>query len=338
MKAPALSWSFFVLSINRIQLVFFPVMNLTTIVDTTHIEKCSVPHGTSESIIQFPSNTYVISQVIVCFVTAILVVSAVLLNSVSISTILKCSQLKEKVCYQLILVQSVVDLCIVFVSAPLYMYIEASEVLGTAKCVVNFFVKLFAMLPLCLSPATLCALSLERYLAVLHPFFHRSRNARRFLLMSMCCHCGVILICFAFMLIYREAYYVLVTGNVSLSLTFQAFVYTRIFLAIRKRFRLENRPGDGMAKETMADSRCFLKEMKLAKSCFLVLLAFVFCSIPVVVVSAYSGRLDILLFRVLQSWAVAIGFSNSSLNCIIFFWSRPLLKNEAKRILKAIQG
>lgn len=306
-----------------------------------YIRRCSVPHGhgTSESIIEFPSQKFIINQTIVCIMNAILIIFAVLLNCVSISTILTCSQLKEKVCYRLILIQSVVDLCIAFVTAPLYMYIEASELAGTANCVVNFFIKLTALLPLSLSAATLCALSLERYLAVLHPWFHRTREAKRFLLIFVCCYCGLIIICFALMLIYREMYYVLITGNMSASLTFQAFVYTRIFLSIRTRFRLENRPCDGLRESDPAadiDSRrnsIFSHNMKLAKSCFLVLLTFVVCSLPGVIVSGLSARLGILLFRVLQSWSVAIGLLNSSLNSIIFFWSRPVLKKEAKKFL-----
>ena len=304
-----------------------------------YIENCPVPHGTSESIIKFPSNKYIVNQTIVCIVNVILIICAVILNCASILTISRCSQLKGKVCYLLILIQSLVDLLIALGTAPLYILIQASDIAGTANCVVNFYVKLVAVMPLCLSAATLCALSFERYLAVIYPLFHRTRKAKRFLLVCVGCHCAVIIILFPFLLFYNAVYYVLITGNMSLSLAFHAFIYIRIFLALRRRFRQEIRPvGKEPNVSSPARTRCCSKEMKLAKSCFCVLLAFIFCSLPGVVVSGFSAHLGVLVFRVLQSWSVTFGLLNSSLNSIIFFWSRPVFKREAMKILKGIQN
>ena len=105
----------------------------------------------------------------------------------------------------------------------------------------------------------------------------------------------------------------------SVSLTFHTFMYTRIFQEIRTRFRLENRPCDGLRESDAADidskrRATFFNDIKLAKSCFLVLLTFLVCCLPGVIVSALSAHLGILLFRVLQSWSVAIGLLNPSLN------------------------
>jgi hypothetical protein len=41
-------------------------------------------------------------------------------------------------------------------------------------------------------------------------------------------------------------------------------------------------------------------------------------------------------FRLLQSWAITLALFNHSLNSVIFFWTRPMLKSEAKKVLKSI--
>ena len=72
----------------------------------------------------FPRNRsqeYIINQIFVCVVYGLLFIPTVLLNGVSIFTILKCSQLNEKVSYFSILIQSAVDLVTGMIAIPLLM-------------------------------------------------------------------------------------------------------------------------------------------------------------------------------------------------------------------------
>jgi hypothetical protein len=149
-------------------------MNLTA--GSQFVERCSVLAGTSVSIVQFSSNAYVINQIIVCLLNCLLSVATVLLNSIAILTIYKCFHLKVKICYFLVYLQSMVDLVAGAVSIPLFTYVLASELVGTANCVVNFIISTVAFVPMGLSLAMLCALSFERYMGVLHPCKDISEN------------------------------------------------------------------------------------------------------------------------------------------------------------------
>ena len=134
-----------------------------------YVRPCSLLEATSYTIVQFPSKFYVINQIIICFLNGMLTVAAVLLNGIAILTMYRCFHLRDKVCYFLIAVQSVVDFITGVVSIPLFTFILASELAGAANCVVNFIVANVAFLPMGLSLVMLCGLSIERYMGVLHP-------------------------------------------------------------------------------------------------------------------------------------------------------------------------
>jgi hypothetical protein len=314
-------------------------MNFTS---DQYVKRCSILEGTSVSIIQFPSNAYVINQIIVCFLNCLLSVATVLLNGIAILTIYKCFHLKEKICYFLIYLQSMVDLITGAVSIPLFTFVLASELVGTANCVVNFIISTVAFIPMGLSLAMLCALSFERYMGVLHPLVHRTQVTKNRLLGYLCFVTLGILIMMLMSLVYETLYYVFASVNICVSLILITFVYTRIFLAARRRFRLENRPGHGLVEVNPTEikkKQQFIKEFKLAKSCFLVIITFLLCFMPAFIISILSVTVSpemVPRFRLLQSWSITLALFNHSINSIIFFWTRPLLKREAKNVLKNI--
>ena len=61
------------------------------------------------------------------------------LNSIAIATISRCSQLKEKLCYFLIQVQSAVDLVTGVVGLSAVTFLLTSGLKGEANCSMNFF-------------------------------------------------------------------------------------------------------------------------------------------------------------------------------------------------------
>lgn len=82
-----------------------------------------------------------------------LTTATVLLNAIVILTVYKNFHLKAKVCYFVICVQSAVDLITGVVSMPLFTFVLASELSGTANSVVNFIFSTVAFLPMGLSLA-----------------------------------------------------------------------------------------------------------------------------------------------------------------------------------------
>ena len=305
-----------------------------------YVERCSVLEGTSDSIVKFPSNVYVINQIIVCFLNGLLTAATVLLNGTAILTIYKCSHLKEKICYFLICLQSVIDMITGAISIPLFTFVLASEVAGTANCVVNFIISTVAFMPMGLSLAILCALSFERYMGVLHPVVHRTQITKKRLLRYLCFATLTIFTMMLMSVVYKTLYYVFASVNICISLMLITFIYTRIFLTARKRFRSENRPGHDVVQLNSSEKKRkqqFMKEFKLAKSCFLLIVTFLLCFMPVFIISVLSVTIIpemVPRFRLLQSWALTLALFNHSLNSVIFFWTRPMLKREAKKVLK----
>ena len=126
-------------------------------------------------------------------------------------------------------------------------------------------------------------------------------------------------------------------ADVIIPVIFLVYVYTRIFITARKSLYSGNRLGDGVAQGPIAEmnkKRRFLKDLKLAKSCFLVTCIFGLCLLPSMVPLPEIPYLDDETIEILSSWTIALVVLNSSLNSIVFFWSQPMLRKEAKKVLK----
>ena len=65
-----------------------------------------------------------------------LIFSTVFLNSLSVITIRKSSQLRNKICYFVILLQSTADCVVGVISIPLYVVFLAAPLLGIKNCLV----------------------------------------------------------------------------------------------------------------------------------------------------------------------------------------------------------
>ena len=105
-------------------------MTLSVVNDSDVLKNCSVGAAKSEVILQFKTDKYFINQIMVCVVNAVLIISTIGLNGISVLTIQKSHSLKEKVCYFLILIQSSIDLTVGLVGLPLHLYFVISELCG----------------------------------------------------------------------------------------------------------------------------------------------------------------------------------------------------------------
>lgn len=310
-------------------------MNGTLPLDVT---LCSDDDSPSFIITNFPSSKYVHNQIAVCVVNCILIIPALLLNGVCAATILKSCRMRRRVCYFLILVQSVVDLLVATITIPLYTYLIYSELIGTASCLGVFAVTVIGLVPCGLSLAALCALTFERYLGVLHPISHRNNLSKKIFMEYILACTLTIFILTPFGAIYALMYYIGVASFIGASLLINAFAYVRIFVAVGKKV-VQRRTSD--KRENVLDDRSsrnnkrkrFLRETKLARSCALVVGIFYLCYLPGLVSLLYF-KSDYLTFRVAHSWYLTNFALNSSVNSLIFFWKTKLLRKEAAKMLK----
>ena len=177
----------------------------------------------------------------------------------------------------------------------------------------------------------------ERYLGIIHPLVHRVKLTKKKLFsyfFSACVACTVTyLTLFCAMKIRR----LVTTICVLLFLISTVYFYVRIFLAASNTYSLQNPQNAIAGEESATKKKKNLKEIKLAKSCFMIVLLFVFSFLPVSIISILNAeQLGAVEFKIARSWCVTILMLNSSLNSVIFFWARPLLRKEALKIFGKI--
>ena len=256
----------------------------------------------------------------------ILFVVTILLNGISILTILKCPQLKSKVCYFLILIQSSIDLIIGMISVPGYTMFTIWHMAGNEECMEHqTLLHYLTYFPTSVSMfSCLYAMTYERYMGVVFPFEHCAKVTKKKLLKFQSCFWLLTFIVNVVAYQYSRAIYEIYgTIVVTLGFFFAAFAYIKIFITARKETPLQQRPVDnhGSDKTPSFDRRRrFLRELKLAKSCFLVVIAFAFSYSPAVILLTIPLDKQQAAYLVLDSWVFTVIMTNSSLNSFIYFW------------------
>ena len=286
---------------------------------------------------QFPSRKYVVAQTIYCVVSCVFIIPIVLLNSISALTISKRSHLEAKNCYFLILIQSVIDLAVGIISLPLEIILAAVELRGAASCVSVVVLEAIAYLPAGISMTIIFLLTLERYLGILHPIIHRSHVTKMRILMCVCCCIGWVVITGpVFRIISEHLHTIANVTTLFVVLALNTFAYTRIYYAVKSMQFSNDRIGDCSTEENsskMVDKRKSLRERNIAQSCAMVVFISYLSFIPFTVCYFYFEN-DHLNFRIATCWAWNLVTLNSGLNSLVFFWKRPLLRQEAMYVLR----
>ena len=101
---------------------------------------CKILHSQFSVILRFSSNKYIINHVIACVFNALLTLMTISLNSVTILTFWKSSQLRSKVPNFLIMVQSCIDLGVGAIGSSLFTLGLLDEIRGTGNCELQFAV------------------------------------------------------------------------------------------------------------------------------------------------------------------------------------------------------
>jgi hypothetical protein len=115
-------------------------------------------------------------------------------------------------------------------------------------------------------------------------------------------------------------------------------IYIRIFLAAKRSHSLQNPPNAIAGEVSRTEKKNNLKELKLAKSCFMIVLVFAFSFLPMSIISILTEQqVGNAKQRAVRFWCITILMLNSSLNSVIFFWSRPQLRKEAMEIFGLIR-
>ena len=273
-----------------------------------------------------PRKVYEVRYIVYFLISAFLTISTICLNSVTVLVYWKVSQLRKKLTNLMIMVLSVTDLGVGIICLPLFTTILGKKAfMGMGSCTICVVFQYSAHVLITMSLSTLLTMSIERYLGVIHPIYHRSTLTRKRLLILFF---GIsvewdLVLCLVFV---NAKFHLIIVGlQTIITVLAIGFMYARIFYTghiVVKKVR------KNLAKKTI------LKTLRDAKSYMIVFLTFLACFVPVFVTVALGNQIgsDSLVFTSARLFPLM----NSSANSVVFFWRNAKLRIEAWKIFSKI--
>lgn len=119
-----------------------------------------------------------------------------------------------------------------------------------------------------------------------------------------------------------------------------AFVYTRIFSVVKNLARSKGGSGAAAdAERNLTKMKLFLRDIKHVKSCFIVVLSYI-CLYYLPVMLLVSFKLASNLNEIhgqVHIWVITLGLLNSSVNSVIFYWTKKMLRTETAKLIKRLK-
>lgn len=253
----------------------------------------------------------------------------------------------------MIMVLSTIDLLVSIIVHPLHVLNSVAEITKNARCSYKMIYQTSAVIISGMSFLTFFVMNCERFLSIVHPFFHLNYvTKRKCLLVSsvtwiVCLTTGV-----APLLGLDIQNFITALVLILLFGTF--YVYVCIYIEARKRRASRERSANtrtnefdtshcensgARATETIHSRKTvsFLHDIQLAKMYLIVMLSSLFLNLPnAIVLSVFTDRVKILDSVVqVKIWTVTLVAMNSTMNCIIFFWANSQLSKKGWKLCKA---
>ena len=279
-----------------------------------------------------------------CVITAALSVLTICLNFTTAMAYWKSTELKKNTANFLIMVLSLNDLAIGVFCCPLYVAVFMMEISsGKSSCFLSglqIFVHVF--IGAC-SFYTLLIMNVDKYFAIVHPIFHRTKITKGRLV-----KCLILLwllaaaIVVALLFSRPDIIVQFLSVKMLLCMATLLFIYVRIYFTSRRCFtnfrktykrNAASRQGKDVSH---SERKQHLHNLKLVKSCFIVVVCYCICFLPLTVLNATHVKKHNPVNDLIHPWLITLNLSNSSLDSLIFFWRNKLLRKEAWKILKQL--
>ena len=286
------------------------------------------------------------NAVFLCVVNIIFTFAGIILNSVVIMSLWN-SQLRRKLCYFMILILACFDLAVVVVFHPLIiMEIISCWMSGDDKEANEHWVQYFICILFTFSFTALLTMTLERYLALVYPFFHEKFVTNLRLMISL------LLLQSPFYISYiiEEKYgdlsgisYVTM-GVVVLLLCILNIKLFFVARSLRKRAvvtlgDLQGRDSDPSNNLDPIKFKVTLSSSRKISACLLAVACLFVCYVPGIMWDLISGRSRNTLnsdqsWSIMRYWTDTLFTLNSTLNCLIFFYKNSVLRRHSQTFLK----
>ncbi len=285
----------------------------------------------------------IFNVVFLCIVNLVFMVTGIFLNSVVIISLWRSRQLRKKLCYFMILVLSCVDLAVVTITHPLLIsstiyYFEGINVVReVVRATTSYILVAFSM-------SALFTLNVERFLALICPFFHQASVTKT----RLVCFLAFVTIIIAGLppLVYfngeKTIPDIIIVVYFLLVLFLIIYGNYRIFaIAKSKRTNVRIAPTTA-ARSTNERRKKRILNLKNISTCSLAVGFLFVCSCPEIINAALRSASEtpfydqkVLLFSL---WSHTFLSINSTFNCLIFFWRNSILRREGTKIINALRA
>ena len=269
-------------------------------------------------------------------------VVGIILNSLVIISIWRSSQLRKKLCYFMILVLSCFDLASVVISHPLLIsltilwpmqiYPKELRITWIYTSIAFGGFSLFALL----------IFTIERFLGVMSPIFHRTSITKKRLLYLLAFLNTVLVALLPLHYFYWNIIGEMLT-TAFLLLFFLAFVYfhCKILSIAKSESKVKMVDQNTETTASHKQRKQLTISLKNTSSCCLALGCFSICSFPEIVSSIWRftskpswNDKSVVLVNI---WCSTLFAMNSTFNCLIFFWKNLVLRREGMKVAKCLR-
>ena len=313
-------------------------MNST--VENVFVEACQILDVKLNVVIKLPDDRSVILYVFALVTNVCLILSSLFFNGITVAAIWNSRKLREIKSNFLIMIQSMVDLANGIFFMTLSAVVLGCDLSGTTSCAITFLAKIVGSLMFFYSMAAMSMINFERYFGVLYPFVHHTKVTKKRLL-----KCFIVISSLETLLYLGGNIFIgdkmnklVYTVNLLSFLFVTAFVHSRIFwVAVNNKQSSASSCGTYNASGTknMERKARFMKQMKIVKSCFLVVFTSYVCCLPIIIM--FGGLLNAevnFLVKTLRKFSSLLLMLNSSLNSVIFFWHNAVLRKEGVTLIR----
>ena len=278
---------------------------------------------------------YLINLIFIFAVNVFFFFSGICLNSLVILSFWRSVQLRNKLCYFMIMLLSCCDLLAVLTNNPLVALITMSWLTG--KLDVNARWPLISLkstsIFLEFSLFALLVMNFDRYLATSYPILHRTSvtKGRLLTLLATLIIVDVILKVMTvndFVISYQVHILILCI----LLIPPMLFINYKLLLVVRKSRKNKRISPD--TKKTFS--------LKNISSCLLVVACGVVVSIPWCVyiglrINSPDTEYNLDNANVAGLWGKTMALMNCTFNCLIFYWKNKVLRTEGWKVLKSMK-
>ena len=288
---------------------------------------CSCPLHNAQYVMlsNIPTQMYYINVIVGLTCNVLLIISGIILNSATILAYWKSAPLRKKMSYFLIMLLSLSDLTVAVVGHLVFVLSLAFTLLANPNCTIRSLHEILTFATVAMSLGTLLALNIERYFCIVHPFFHCTKMTKLRLL-------GLAAVFWLYACLLTLSYPIL--GNRVAGLMTSCTMFTIIVVTVCIYISIccaVCRPASNPS-QVNSNTIKISQNLRTAKSCAIVVACTVICFLPYAIVRSLKRSAFKTMF--MDMWAKTLTLLSSSLNSLVLFWRNPILRKEAKAVLK----